>query len=68
MRGFADTIRGTFSGPRLSLDRRISWWIALVCAALGVVIPLNLVAIPVLAQHIYWIVLGGLILLLFETR
>jgi hypothetical protein len=68
MRGFADTIRGTFLRPRLSLDKRISWWIALVCAALGVVIPLKIVAIPALAEHIYWIVLGGLILLLFESR
>ncbi len=68
MRGFAQTIRGTFSRPRLSIDRRISWWIALACAVLGVVIPLKLVVIPVLAAYIYWIVLGGLILLLVESR
>ncbi len=68
MRGFSQTIRGTFLRPRLSLDRKISWWIALACAVLGVVIPLKLVAIPVLAAYIYWIVLGGLILLLVESR
>lgn len=46
----------------------IIWWVALACAVLGLLTGLHIVIVPLLAGYSYWIVLGGLILLLAATR
>lgn len=46
----------------------IIWWIALACAVFGLLSGLHIVIVPALAGYSYWIVLGGLILLLAATR
>jgi len=60
--------RASLSWRRVSLDRRIVWWIAFACAVYGVLTLLHLVVVPALAGYSFWIVLGGLILLLITTR
>ena len=47
------------------------WWICLICLLLGVLIELNVVAFPkfpFLQQFKFWIVAGGLGLLLIANR
>jgi hypothetical protein len=53
---------------KLSSHRNWAWWIALACAVFGVLTGLHIVIVPTLSAYSYWIVVGGLILLLFTTR
>lgn len=48
--------------------KTVAWWIAAACAIFGLLSGLQIVIVPMLAGHSYWIVLGGLILLLISTR
>ncbi len=48
--------------------KTVAWWIAAACAIFGILSGLQIVIVPMLAGYSYWIVLGGLILLLFTTR
>jgi hypothetical protein len=52
---------------KLSPPKAITWWICFVCAVIGILCALNIVVIPMLAGHLYWIVVGGLVLLLIAT-
>jgi|GEM_PF-1066974 len=61
----------SFSRPSFhgrSFHRSTAWWIALVCAVLGILGGLNIVSVPILAGNLLWVVLAGLILLLISTR
>jgi len=49
---------------KLTPPKPIVWWIALICALIGLLSALHIILVPALAGHIFWIVLGGLILLL----
>ena len=60
--------RSPLTGHRLRLDRRVFWWIAFGCAVYGLLTLLHIVVVPVLAGYSFWIVLGGLVLLLIATR
>ena len=49
---------------RLNTPKVITWWIALLCAVTGLLATLAVIPVPVLAAYAFWIVLGGLVLLL----
>lgn len=49
---------------KLTPPKVIIWWIALICALIGLLTALSIIIVPSLAGYIFWIVLGGLILLL----
>jgi uncharacterized membrane protein HdeD (DUF308 family) len=59
---FADSRRRSF------FDKRIMWWIALICAVFGILSGLHLIIVPALTAYVYWIVVGALVLLLVATR
>ncbi|MBI5569099.1 MAG: hypothetical protein HY914_04055 [Desulfomonile tiedjei] len=60
--------RAPLSWRRLPLDRRVVWWTAFACAVYGLLTLLHIVVVPALAGYSFWIVLGGLVLLLIATR
>lgn len=68
MRSLPFRKKSLFPGHKLSLDRRIVWWIGVACAVFGVLTQFNLVIVPPLAGYSNSIVLGGLILLLIALR
>ena len=49
----------------LSAPKQITWWIALIIGALGVIA--HLVTIPVLSGLAFWLVVVALVLLLLAT-
>jgi len=68
MRIFRRSLQSRLGVARSPLNRGTAWWIALICAAIGVLSAANLIIIPALAGYVSWIVLGGLILLLIANR
>jgi len=50
---------------RLSRPKNITWWIAVILGALGIVS--HFVAIPVLSDWSFWLVVAGFILLVLAT-
>jgi heme/copper-type cytochrome/quinol oxidase subunit 1 len=50
---------------KLNAPKQITWWIALILGALGLLG--TLVAIPVLSTLAFWLALVGLVLLLVAT-
>ena len=50
---------------KLNAPKQITWWIALILGALGLLG--TLVAIPVISTLAFWLVLVGLVLLLVAT-
>lgn len=50
---------------QLSAPKLITWWIALILGALGVIA--TFVTIPVLSGFAFWLVVIGLVLLLLAT-
>ena len=49
---------------KFNAPKAITWWIALVCAVVGVLALLAIIPVPILGVYSFWIVLAGLILLL----
>jgi heme/copper-type cytochrome/quinol oxidase subunit 1 len=50
---------------QLSAPKLITWWLALIIGALGVIA--NFVTLPVLSGLAFWLVVVGLVLLLLAT-
>jgi len=50
---------------KLSAPKQITWWIALVIGALGILAKLGM--IPVLSGYAFWLVVVAFVLLLLAT-
>jgi hypothetical protein len=53
---------------RAFVGKAAAWWVGLGCAVFGILTGLHLVIVPLLAAYSYWIVVGGLVLVLVATR
>ncbi len=52
----------------LSPPKLITWWIALICLVVGVLLHIRVLAVSALAPYDFWIVVIGLVLMLLATR
>lgn len=52
---------------KLSPPKAVTWWLAVIVAAVGVLLHLGYVNIPVLSPYIFWLPVGSAGLLAIAT-
>jgi len=51
----------------LSAPKVVTWWIAVIVGAIGVILQLNVLTLPALTPYIFWLPVVGLVLLVLAT-
>ena len=51
---------------RLNAPKQITWWIALIIGAIGIIV--RFVIVPVISPYAFWFVVVALVLLLLSTH